>query len=208
MLTADYAHAVAYLNRHRFPAYVSFREHDSARGLGGGSDAIPRRIVRTSDGAVVTFRNNGAERDDSSDSDGNNPFRRNWLFRPACYVPLAEVPWRWNGIATTRFTLRETCTAGDGTVAIRHLYADPQTLEPIAADGAIGLNDAAHMTVAFEVRYETVDGYVVPSAVHVHAVGHGWLFWARERADVTYSNYRFYDDAATVRRQASQPASP
>jgi len=61
------------------------------------------------------------------------------------------------------------------------------------------------MTTALEVRYRTVDQYTVPSSIRAHAVGHGWLFWARERAEVDYTNYRFYQTAEIMRRQASIP---
>ncbi len=204
LLSADYAHAVAYLDRRRLPPYVSFIERGTAHGLESFDDGRQRVYVRTSDGAIVSFTKAGVERDANSNSNDGNPFRSDWLFNPSCSTPISEEPWRWNGISTLRFTLRSTCS---NDVAISHLYADPQTLEPIAIDGSVSDGGDGRMSVALEMRYTQVDGYTVPSEVRVHAVGHGWLFWARERADVTYSDYAFYGNQSVIRRQATTAAS-
>lgn len=204
LLSTDYAHAVAYLDRRRLPPYVSFIERGEARGLESFDDGHERIYVRTSDGAVVSFTKAGVERVSNSNSNTDNPFRSDWLFNPSCSTPVSEEPWHWNGISTIRFTLRATCS---NDIAISHLYADPQTLQPVAIDGSVTDGDDAHMTVALEMRYTQVSGYTVPSEARVHAVGHGWLFWARERADVTYRDYAFYGDETVVRRQATGAAN-
>ena len=61
------------------------------------------------------------------------------------------------------------------------------------------------MTVAMELRYIAIDQYTVPSSIRAHAIGHGWLFWAREHVEVDYTDYQFYNTAENRRRQASKP---
>jgi len=87
-----------------------------------------------------------------------------------------------------RFELKSTCNNDNG---ITELYADPKTLRPIAVDGNIIDTDDPSMTVAMELRYIAVDQYTVPSSIRAHAIGHGWLFWARERVEVDYTDYQF-----------------
>lgn len=61
------------------------------------------------------------------------------------------------------------------------------------------------MTIALELRYSSLGKYTVPTSIRAHAVGHGWLFWARERAQVDYTGYEFFTQADYTRRQASKP---
>jgi hypothetical protein len=100
-----------------------------------------------------------------------------------------------------RFELQATCK---NDPSVGELYADPQTLRPIAVDGDITDSDS-NMTVAIELRYTTAGQYTVPESIRAHAVGHGWLFWARERAEVDYSDYQFYQRPDFTRKQASIP---
>jgi hypothetical protein len=200
-VAADYARALAYLDRTRLPAYVSFVEQARACGLGNDREVPQRIVVRMSDGAIVSgappanvhvvHTNNG---------DSGNPFRDHGLFDPKCYVAKSEDETRWNGQPALRFRLQPTCKDDN---SISELYADPQTLRPIAVDGNIADTDS-NMTVAMELRYATVGQYTVPLAIRAHAVGHGWLFWARERVDVEYTDYQFYASPEMMRRQASK----
>jgi len=207
-IAADYARAVAYLDRRRLPAYVSFVEQASAHGVGGSREA-PRRIyVRMSDGAIVSgVPSANVHVIDTTNGDSDNPFRDHGVFEPDCYVPKTEEPTRWGARQALRFDLQAVCAKATG---INELYVDPNTLRPIAAVGTVKDNSGdsnmtTAMTTALEVRYRTVDQYTVPSSIRAHAVGHGWLFWARERAEVDYTNYRFYQTAEIMRRQASIP---
>lgn len=202
MVAADYARAVAYLDRSRLPAYVSFVESASARGITHGYDGPQRVYVRISDGAIVQgVPPSNVHVVQTGQSDSDNPFGKHEFFQPACYVPLSEDRTNWNGLPAVRFKLRGTCGNDAG---ISELYADPQTLRPIAADGNVPDTDS-HMTVALELRYTTVDGYSVPSSLSAHAVGHGWLFWARERGQVDYSEYEFFSQPQFTRRQSAKP---
>jgi hypothetical protein len=204
MIAADYAHAAAYLDRARLPAYVSFIEQATARGIAGDREAPQRIYVRTSDGVIVSGvppQNVHVVKTNTGGSD--NPFGKQPLFDPKCYTPESENPTRWNGRPATRFVLQSTCKA-DADIGITELYADPQTLRPIAVDGTVKDIDA-NMTVAIEMDYTTVGAYTVPESIRAHAVGHGWLFWARERAEVDYTNYEFYTQAEFTRRQAAKP---
>ncbi len=203
MVAADYAKAVAYLDRARLPAYVSFVEQAWARGIGGDSEAPQRIYVRISDGAIVEGAPPAnAHVVNTNDGEGDNPFRKHPFFDPACYVPKSENQTQWNGQSTVRFELQATCDQDNG---ISELYADPQTLRPIAVDGTMTDTGDSHMTVAIELRYTTTGIYTVPSSIRARAVGHGWLFWARERAEVDYSNYQFFRNDQFARRQGSRP---
>ncbi|HEY8314250.1 MAG TPA: hypothetical protein VIG51_08725 [Candidatus Baltobacteraceae bacterium] len=204
MMAADYARAVAYLDRARLPAYVSFVEQASARGIAGDREVAQRIYVRTSDGAIVSgLPPANAHVIQSNGGDSENPFGKHRFFESNCYVPKSEDQTRWNGQAALRFELQPTCKDDNG---ITELYVDPQTLAPIAADGNVTDTDDSNMTVAIELRYTTAGRYSVPSSIRAHAVGRGWLFWARERAEVDYSGYQFYNAAEYRRRQASGPS--
>ena len=204
LVAADYARAVAYLDRSRLPAYVSFVEQASARGLGSDSEAPHRIYVRVSDGAIVS----GAPPQKpvvirSSSGDGDNPFAKRQFFDPSCYAAKSEDRTQWNGVPALRIVLQPVCKNDDN--GFTELFVDPQTLRPIAADGTYTDTGDSDMTVAIELRYSTIGQYTVPAGVRAHAVGHGWLFWARERAEVDYTDYQFYRTADFARRQASTP---
>lgn len=203
MLAADYARAIAYLSPAQQPAYVSFVEQASARGIGSDDEAPQRIYVRTSDGAIMS----GAPSPNvhvihTSNGDSNSPFGKHAFFKPQCYVPKSEDQTRWNGEQALRFKLQPAC---NDDIGITELYVDPQTFRPIAADGIMTDTGDSHMSVALELRYATIGRYTVPSSVRAHAVGHGWLFWARERAQVDYADYAFYPTEEFMRRQAAKP---
>lgn len=203
MLAADYAHAVAYLQRTRLPAYVSFIEQSAARGLGDDRESAHRLYVRIADGVIVSGvppANSRVVRTNNGDSE--NPFSKPEFFDPSCYAPAGEDQTRWNGQAALRFHLQSTCKDDNG---FTELYVDPQTLRPIAADGDFPDTGDSHMTVAIEMRYAAVGQYTVPASIRAHAVGHGWLFWARERVEVDYSAYEFFTAPEFTRRQAAKP---
>lgn len=206
MVAADYARAVAYLDRGRLPAYVSFVERTSARGIARDGDGPQRIYVRMSDGSIVSgVPPANAHVVQTSNGDSDNPFGKRAFFDPACYSAASEDPTQWNGQPALRFELHAACKDGPG---ITELYADPQTLRPIAVDGTVTDPDESNMTVALELRYTTAGQYTVPSSIRAHAVGHGWLFWARERAEVDYSDYQFFAKPDFERRQASAQAKP
>lgn len=197
----DYARAVAFFNRSRLPAYVSFIETSWARGIGGARQAPQRLFVRTSDGAILSGVPPAGGRVLSGENGERfEPFGKHRFFKPHCYDATSENPTHWNGIPAVRFRLASRCSGDSG---ISELYADPQTLRPIAVDGDV-TDSGNHMTVAIEVRYATIRQYTVPTSIRAHAVGHGWLFWARERAEVDYSGYRFYSTPISRRQSAKR----
>lgn len=203
-VATDYARAVAFLDRTRLPAYVSFVEQASARGLSRDSDGPQRIYVRIADGKIVSgIPPANVHVVKTNNGDSGDPFRKPEFFEPHCYAPQSEDETRWNGQPAVRFELRSTCNDDSG---FTELYADPQTLRPIAADGTMTDADS-HMTVALELRYTTIGEYTVPASIRAHAVGHGWLFWARERVEVDYTGYQFYQTGEFMRRQAAKPNS-
>lgn len=202
MIAADYARAVGYLDHARFPAYVSFVEQADASGIAREHDPAQRLYVRISDGAIVKgVPPANADVVKSGNANTDNPFSKHEFFEPRCYTPAGEDQTRWNGQPAIRFRLQATC---DENNSATELYVDPATLRPIAVDGNVSDSDSK-MTVAIELRYTTVGPYTVPSSIRAHAVGHGWLFWARERAEVDYTAYQFYQTAEFTRIQASKP---
>jgi hypothetical protein len=203
MIAADYARAAAYLSPAQQPAYVSFVEQASARGMGSDDEAPQRIYVRTSDGAIMSGEPPAnVHVIHTSNGDGDSPFGKHAFFKPQCYVPQGEDQTRWNGEPALRFKLQATCS---DDIGMSELYVDPITFRPIAADGTMADTGEDHMNVAIELRYATVGQYTVPSSVRAHAVGHGWLFWARERVEVDYTDYAFYPNEQVMRRQAAKP---
>ena len=201
-IAVDYARAIAYLDRARLPAYVSFIERASARGIGRDDEGPHRVYVRISDGAIVSGAPPESAQAIHTDNGGSdNPFHQHGIFDPRCYVAHSEDETRWNGQPAIRFRLQPTCKDDSG---ITELYTDPQTFRPIAVDGDLADSDS-NVRIAIELRYATIGQYTLPSVIRAHAVGHGWLFWARERAEVDYTDYQFYQTAELVRRQASKP---
>lgn len=195
----DFAQAAAFLARTKLPAYVSFVERAEAHGIAGDREDPQRITVRIADGAIVHGYppNNGVVL--SNGNTMNNPFGQDHFTDMSCYRATSEEQARWNGQVAVRFEIRSSCENDKG---LTELYADPQTLRPIATDGNVSSDDSsAPMTIAIEVRYATIDGYSVPSSIRAHAAGHGWLFWARERAEVDYSDYLF-SQTDVVRRQS------
>lgn len=202
VIAADYARAVSFLDADRLPAYVSFIERTSARGIGGVENSTERIYVRMSDGKIVSgVPPRGSDVVRTTNGDSDNPFRGGGFFDPQCYRPTGEGLTRWNGQPALRFELQATCSKSNG---ITELYADPSTFRPIAADGVIP-DPEDRVTTAVELRYATLGAYTVPSSIRAHAVGHGWLFWVRERVEVDYAEYRFYPAGEFTRRQASKP---
>ncbi len=201
LVAAEYGRAVAYLDRARLPAYVSFVERAWARGAAGDWEVTKPIYVRISDGAIVSGAppNTHVVRTNTGDSD--NPFRKQEFFEPSCYVPKSEEQTRWNGQLAIRFELRPLCGNENG---ITELYADASTFRPIAVDGNV-VDTEDHVTTAVELRYTTIGQYTVPSSIRAHAVGHGWLFWVRERAEVDYTDYKVYWTTDFMRRQEPEP---
>jgi len=201
MIAADYSHAVAYLDRTRLPAYVYFAEQASAQGVSREQDSQQRIYVRTSDGAVIAGEApGGADVLHSRNVNGANPFGKRSFFKPSCYIPKSESLATWDGQAALRFELQPACKDSGGA---SELYADPRIFRPIAISGLI--NTDSNIGVAIEMRYTTIGQYTVPSSMRVHVIGHSWLFWVRERAQVDYTDYKFYQSLDFARRQASKP---
>lgn len=188
MLASDYARTIAYLNRDRFPPYVSFVRGATWQGNSDGQIAPEHIVVRVSDGAIVAGRvppeSAHVIRPGNTET-GDNPFGKPGFFDPRCYVPTDEEQTTWHGEPALRFKLQHSCGSDAG---ITDLYADEKTLRPLAVDGDI---DVSGVNTAIELRYTVEHEYVVPSSMNVSIAGHGWLFWMHETAIVTYSNYEF-----------------
>ncbi len=182
----DYAAAVAALRTQSLPAYVSYTEEASARGLGNGRDA-PARLT-------VDSRTNTIVEKPKDYSSGNTPPTKH-VFEPACYAPTTEHLISWNGRNALAINVRRVTPSCADDTTFDVIYADPSTLQLLGADGSE--NDGG-VSVDFSVHYGRFGNYVMPTSLRVHAHGHGLLFWVRERAEVTYSNYDFEN----VRRQS------
>lgn len=184
---SDYAAAVAALRAQTLPAYVSYSEEAYARGIGSGTET-PTRIT------VDTRTNNVVAR--SGGDAGNTPPTKR-IFEPKCYDGVSEHSLSWNGRDAIAIDVRRNAAScnGEDDVTFNVIYADPATMQLLGADGS---ETDEGVTVDFSVHYGRFDRYIMPTSLQAHAHGHGWLFWVRERAEVTYSNYSFDQ----VRRQS------
>ena len=187
----DYDAAVTALRTQHLPAYVEYTRTASAHGIAGANDP-PRRIVvdvRSKKIVSVTPQSGDWSSDDS-------PITQH-LFDPSCYSATGERTTNWNGhdvIAINVSAKKDSCD----DLSVHTIFADASSRTLLGADGS---ETDEGMTVDFSVQYVSAGGYIIPSALSAHAHGHGWLFWARERAEVRYSNYNFTNE----RRQASSP---
>ena len=207
MLPADdYAKAVSFLHR-PMPAYVSFVTVANAHGVAGDSEPERTVFVRTKDGAVVEGNLPQFWTSHYQSNDDTTPVSHP-AFVPGCYAATDERTAQWDGRQAVRISLRATCAQHDpdgdnSDEPFNALYADPATLLPLGASGTI---QDEGVTVDLEEHFARFGPYVFASDLSAHVRGHGFLFWVRERATVTYSDYKFYDRLPVVRRQASASA--
>ena len=193
-VSVDYTAVTRVFEAQKLPAFMSYTESASARGIARDDETPIRLLVDTRTGRVL-------ERAPSPTGEthghGDSPPTR-YMFAPQCYTATAERDATWNGRRALAFAMHfnggGTCNQQQ-SFAITMLYADPQTHEPIGADGS---ETDDNMTIDFSMTYARFGGYVLPSTLSAHAHGHGWLFWARERASVVFSDYAFSE----VRRQS------
>jgi uncharacterized Zn-binding protein involved in type VI secretion len=182
MLSADtdYARAVAHLSRAHLTPYVAYVAHDSVNGLGNASQT-DRVVVRVSDGKIVAGRSNIT-------IEGK-------IFDPTCYRATGETQTTFEGTPAIKLDLVATCPekhSGDHNYAIRTLYADPQTLVPIDANGTIlSGSNSNNVGVSVDERFATFDGHVMPSSIKVDVSGTGIMFWLQVHVRETYSGYQF-----------------
>lgn len=203
MMTAatDYAKAEALLTR-PLPAYVSYVQTGSARGIGNGSGAPSTVYVRTKDGAIVSGVGQSSIRTAHYSSNGGNPVTSP-AFMPKCYQPVSESPARWDGNAATEIALRDVCGGDPEDNPFTTLYVDPNSGAPVAVDGTF--SDSG-VSVMLTQRYGRFGAYVFPTRIDANVRGRGMLFWVREYAQDTYAQYRFYDvlPKGVARQQASR----
>ena len=199
----DYAKAVFALQSPARPAYVSFVTAANAHGLAGDSEEPHTVFVRTKDGAVVEGSLQNFSTGHYGGRDDTNPVSRP-AFDPRCYAPSSEQTVQWEGRTMLRISLRASCPGEDPDNTnddhpFDSLYVEPETLLPIGATGTV---EDEGMRVDLEEHFARFGPYVFTTDLSAHVRGSGFLFWVRERASVTYSDYKFYDRLPVVRRQA------
>jgi hypothetical protein len=181
----DYASAVAALRHQTLPAYVEYTEESFARGMANEQGVQTRVVVDSRTNKIVS------RTPATGDSDNTPPTQR--VFRPDCYQPRDERAVTWNGaIAITLGAKAATC---DDDITFETIYTDPSSSTILGADGTES-NDGA--VVDLSLHYARFGKYLMPTYLAANVHGHGLLFWVRQRAQVTYSNYAFED----VRRQS------
>lgn len=178
---ADYDRAVQTLRTQKLPAYVSYVETGYAKGLAGARVKATHITVDVATGKIVAESPSGGDHGDAT------PVTRN-LFNPSCYAPRAERTATWNGMRVIAIDVSAAKTCKSDDLFVKTIYADATSGALVGADGMENDDD---MQVDLSVHYATFDGYVMPTAIDAHAHGHGWLFWARERAGARYSDYTF-----------------
>lgn len=183
----DYASAVAALRHQTLPAYVEYIEESFARGMANEQGVQTRVVVDARTNEIVS------RTPATGDSDNTPPTQR--LFQPDCYRPLGERAVTWNGVSAIAIALGPKAAACDDDITFGTIYTDPSASTILGADGSES-NDG--VVVDLSLHYAQFGKYVMPSYLAAHVRGHGLLFWVRQRAQVTYSNYAFED----VRRQS------
>lgn len=206
MLPADdYAKAVFILQHPSRPAYISYVTSENAHGIAGDSEPEQTVFVRTKDGAVVAGSLQNFSTGHYEKRDDSNPVSKPF-FDPACYAPASEQSANWEGRGVLRIALRPICRNSEGDASdnpFDSLYVDRGTLVPVGTSGTF---DDSGVSVDLEEHFARFGAYVFASDLSAHVRGHGLLFWVRERASVTYSNYQFYERLpGNIRRQASAP---
>lgn len=201
-LAADYASIVHVFQAQRLPAFISYTEEASARGIANAADGPVRVVVDVKNGKVVERSPDGAETSSTKDHGGSDAVTR-YFFSATCYHATGERTTNWNGRAAIAMTLHydggKECDK-DSPFTVSTLYADPQTREPLAAEGS---ESDEGVSVDISATYGRFGAYVMPETVSAHVRGHGWLFWVRERGEARYSNYDFQ----VVRRQSGTPGN-
>jgi hypothetical protein len=189
---ADYDAAVHALRTQALPAIVTYTEEGSAHGIAHFDQPRERIVVDVRNKRVIS------RTPASGDNDMQNvALLTKRIFDPACYAPAGERAVRANNHDAVAITLLAKPGCAD-EVEFSTIYADSSTLDLLGADS---IETDEGVTVEVSVQYARIDGYILPSSISAHAYGHGWLFWVRERAEVTYSDYSFSEE----RRQAQQP---
>ncbi len=186
---ADYEAAVASLYAQPLPALISYTQEANAHGIAGWSGPLERIVVDVRSGKIVSVTPRSSE-----SADENSPIT-NYLISASCFVPTRESPTMWDGRSAVAIRVRRSSRACQDNDDINTIYADATTMQLL---GTAGSETDEHMTVDINVHYGSVGKYVLPTSISAHAHGSGWLFWARERAEVRFSNYDFTE----TRRQA------
>ncbi len=191
---ADYDAAVRALRAQTLPAFVEYTQESDAHGLAGERDGPVRVVVDVRAKKIVSVTPKSDTR-----YNGDSPVIRH-IFDPSCYAPTTESQTKWNGYDAIAISVTEVKHCKED-IDVSTVYADAHTFDLLGADGSE--TDDNDMTVDYSVRYARFGAYIMPSSISAHAHGHGWLFWARERAEVRYSNYRFTEER---RQSASSPS--
>ena len=184
---ADYDAAVTALRSQKLPAYVEYTVNANASGI-AGYHGVPERVV-----VDVVHKKVISTTSRDGDEYGDSPVLKH-LFDPSCFTATTERMMNWNGRAVVAIGVHGKGNSCDD-LSLHTVFVDPSTNALLGADGS---ETDEGMTVDFSVQYGTFQGYVMPTVLSAHAHGHGWLFWARERAQVRYSDYSF----TNVRRQS------
>lgn len=186
---SDFDLAVRALRTQTLPAVVAYTQQGSAHGIARWDQQPERIVVDVKNNRIISR----TPASDDSDGTGEQPVTKR-IFDPACYRAASERLERWNGLDVIAIAVVRThaCNNDDDFSTV---YSDASTSELVGADST---ETDEGMTVDITVRYARFGSYILPSSISAHAHGHGWLFWARERGEIRYSNFSFDDS----RRQA------
>jgi hypothetical protein len=191
---ADYDAAVKALRTQTLPAIVEYTEQGTASGLKRIDDGPIRVVIDTRTNRIVS--KTGVHKDDSLDDDDGPVTRR--IFNPVCYSPARERATNWNGHSAIAISVEKAGGCKNQEFDVGTVYADATTGDLLGADGS---ETDEGISIDYNVEYARFNNYVMPLRISAHAKGHGWLFWARERAEIRYSDYVFHP----VRRQGNAP---
>lgn len=191
---SDYEAAVKALRTQTLPAFVAYTEAESAHGIVHWGRKTVRVVVDVKNKRVISQTPTS---DDGGIHDADAATKR--IFDPACYSATGEKRERWNDmdVIAISVTRSPACKGGD---EFQTVYADATTLDLVGADENDNDED---ISVDISVRYARFGQYVMPASVSAHVRGHGWLFFARERGEMTFSDYSF--DQTRRQAQSTKP---
>ncbi len=188
---SDYQHVLDVFSRQHLPAYVSYVDAVSIRGIPDQGDSHgPNRVTVDTRAKKIVEGKPGHLSISGKESGQTNPVT-NPAFDPACYRAASDSRVTYEGKAAIRFALESTCGPREDYF-FSELYADATTFVPLAANGTVDARESLGGARAdVQQRYGIFGGYIMPTLLTASVRGSGLVFWLHVRAEESYTSYDF-----------------